>query len=132
MLASRLTSVPGASAFFERGCVTYSNASKADLLGVDPRLIESRGAVSEEVARAMAEGARRSAGADLPSPSPASRARRRHAREAGGWCSSRWRAPPAIACAASSSSATATASAARPASSRAGDGAAGLLGLSAP
>src|SRR4029453_10463527 len=36
MLASRLTSVPGASAFFERGCITYSNASKSDLLGVDP------------------------------------------------------------------------------------------------
>jgi nicotinamide-nucleotide amidase len=65
LLAARLTSVPGASAFFERGCVTYSNASKSDLLGVDPRLIESHGAVSEEVARAMADGARGSAGADL-------------------------------------------------------------------
>jgi competence/damage-inducible protein CinA-like protein len=65
MLAARLTSVPGASAFFERGCVTYSNASKSDLLGVDPRLIEAHGAVSEEVARAMAEGARKTSGADL-------------------------------------------------------------------
>jgi nicotinamide-nucleotide amidase len=65
LMASRLTSVPGASAFFERGSVTYSNASKVDLLGVDPSLIERHGAVSEEVARAMAEGARARAGSDL-------------------------------------------------------------------
>jgi nicotinamide-nucleotide amidase len=65
LLASRLTSVPGASEFLDRGYVTYSNQAKVDLLGVDPKLIEAHGAVSEEVARAMAEGARRAAGADL-------------------------------------------------------------------
>jgi nicotinamide-nucleotide amidase len=65
LLASRLTSVPGSSAFFERGCVTYSNASKVDLLGVDARLLEAHGAVSEEVARAMAQGARARAGTDV-------------------------------------------------------------------
>jgi nicotinamide-nucleotide amidase len=61
LLAARLTDVPGASDFLERGYVTYSNRAKADLLGVDPALIERRGAVSEDVARAMAEGARRAA-----------------------------------------------------------------------
>jgi nicotinamide-nucleotide amidase len=65
LLASRLTSVPGASEFLERGYVTYSNQAKVELLGVDPALIEAHGAVSEEVARAMAEGARRAAGTDL-------------------------------------------------------------------
>lgn len=65
LLASRLTSVPGASEFLERGYVTYSNQAKVELLGVDPTLIEAHGAVSEEVARAMAEGARRAAGTDL-------------------------------------------------------------------
>jgi nicotinamide-nucleotide amidase len=65
LLAARLTSVPGSSAFFERSCVAYSNQSKVDLLGVDPVLIEAHGAVSEEVARAMAEGVRARSGADL-------------------------------------------------------------------
>jgi nicotinamide-nucleotide amidase len=62
LLAARLTSVPGSSRFLDRGLVTYSNASKVELLGVDPGLIEAAGAVSEEVARAMADGARRRAG----------------------------------------------------------------------
>jgi nicotinamide-nucleotide amidase len=65
MLAAQLTSVPGASAFLDRACVAYANAAKVDLLGVDASLIEAHGAVSEEVARAMAEGVRRRAGADL-------------------------------------------------------------------
>jgi nicotinamide-nucleotide amidase len=65
LLASRLTSVSGASEFLERGYVTYSNQAKVELLGVDPKLIEAHGAVSEEVARAMAEGARRAARTDL-------------------------------------------------------------------
>lgn len=65
LVASRLTAVPGSSAFFERGYVTYSNRAKVDLLGVDPAVIERHGAVSEETARAMAEGARRAAGSDL-------------------------------------------------------------------
>jgi nicotinamide-nucleotide amidase len=65
LVAARLTSVPGSSEFLDRGYVTYSNQAKVDLLGVDPKLIEAHGAVSEEVARAMAEGARRAARTDL-------------------------------------------------------------------
>jgi len=65
LLAARLTEVPGASAFLERGYVTYSNRAKVELLGVDAGLVETSGAVSEEVARAMAAGARRQAGTDL-------------------------------------------------------------------
>lgn len=61
LLAARLTEVPGSSAYFERALVTYSNASKVELLGVPAELIAQRGAVDEEVARTMAEGARRSA-----------------------------------------------------------------------
>lgn len=52
-----LTSVPGSSTWFERGFVTYSNAAKTEMLGVDATLIEQYGAVSEEVAKAMAQGA---------------------------------------------------------------------------
>jgi nicotinamide-nucleotide amidase len=58
MVAVALTAIPGASTVFERGFVTYSNAAKAELLGVDPVLIERVGAVSQEVAAAMADGAR--------------------------------------------------------------------------
>jgi nicotinamide-nucleotide amidase len=65
LVAARLTDAAGASEFFERGYVTYSNRAKVDLLGVDAGLIERVGAVSEEVARAMAEGARRAAGVDV-------------------------------------------------------------------
>jgi nicotinamide-nucleotide amidase len=65
LLAARLSSVPGASEFLERGFVTYSNRSKSELLGVPPELVQAGGAVSEEVARAMAEGARRAAGVDV-------------------------------------------------------------------
>jgi competence/damage-inducible protein CinA-like protein len=65
LLAARLTSVPGASAFLDRGYVTYSNRSKVELLGVDPGLLSSAGAVSAETAAAMAAGARRAAGADI-------------------------------------------------------------------
>jgi nicotinamide-nucleotide amidase len=65
LVASRLTAVPGSSAFFERGYVTYGNRAKVELLGVDPGTIERHGAVSEETAREMAEGARRAAGTDL-------------------------------------------------------------------
>lgn len=57
LLAGALTDVPGSSDVFERGFVTYSNRSKTEMLGVDPALIEAHGAVSEEVAAAMAEGA---------------------------------------------------------------------------
>lgn len=65
LVAARLTAIPGASDFLDRAYVTYTNQAKVELLGVDPKLIEAHGAVSEEVARAMAEGARRAAGTDL-------------------------------------------------------------------
>jgi nicotinamide-nucleotide amidase len=57
LVAGALTGVPGSSAVVDRGFVTYSNEAKADMLGVDPDLIKRDGAVSESVARAMAEGA---------------------------------------------------------------------------
>jgi nicotinamide-nucleotide amidase len=57
LLAGRLTLRPGSSRWFAGGVVSYSNESKAKLLGVDAKLIESRGAVSPEVADAMADGA---------------------------------------------------------------------------
>lgn len=63
-IAARFTAMPGASAYFLCGVVSYSNASKHDLLGVAPEVIARHGAVSEEVARRMAEGARRISGAD--------------------------------------------------------------------
>lgn len=63
-IAEAITRVAGSSTWFERGWVTYSNAAKAADLGVDPDLIAAQGAVSEPVARAMAEGARRRAGSD--------------------------------------------------------------------
>jgi nicotinamide-nucleotide amidase len=57
LLAGLLTEIAGSSTVFERGFVTYSNSAKTELIGVPPALIERHGAVSEEVARAMAEGA---------------------------------------------------------------------------
>ena len=63
-LAHRITNVPGASAVFVEGFITYANAAKTRALGVDSALIAAHGAVSEPVARAMAEGARRAAEAD--------------------------------------------------------------------
>lgn len=57
LIAAACTAVSGSSDWFERGFVTYSNAAKTEMLGVDPALIVARGAVSEEVARAMAQGA---------------------------------------------------------------------------
>lgn len=56
MIAAQCTEISGSSEWFERGFVTYSNASKTELLGVDSRLIEQHGAVSEAVVRAMALG----------------------------------------------------------------------------
>jgi nicotinamide-nucleotide amidase len=64
LLAKRLTDMPGSSAYFTEGLVTYSNEAKERLLGVPRGLISEHGAVSEPVARAMAEGARRISGAD--------------------------------------------------------------------
>ena len=63
-IAARFTALPGASAYFRCGVVAYSNEAKHDLLGVDPQAIERHGAVSEEVARQMAQGVRRAARAD--------------------------------------------------------------------
>jgi len=57
MIAAACTDLAGSSAWFERGFVTYSNAAKTELLGVDAALIDSQGAVSEAVVRAMAAGA---------------------------------------------------------------------------
>lgn len=55
-LAARLTNVAGSSDYFDRGVVVYSNSAKTELLGVPPELIAARGAVSDDVAIAMAEG----------------------------------------------------------------------------
>jgi nicotinamide-nucleotide amidase len=57
LIAAQCTDLPGSSRWFDRGLVTYSNAAKTELLGVDAALIETHGAVSEVVARAMALGA---------------------------------------------------------------------------
>ncbi len=57
LIAAACTAVAGSSDWFERGFVSYSNAAKSELLGVDDALIQHHGAVSEEVARAMACGA---------------------------------------------------------------------------
>ena len=62
---SRLTDVPGSSAYVDRGVVCYSNASKVELLGVPAAAIAEHGAVSEPVARAMAEGIRAMARTDV-------------------------------------------------------------------
>jgi nicotinamide-nucleotide amidase len=58
LLANRITNVPGASAVLLAGYVCYANEAKIDILGVNPKLIEADGSVSEQVARAMADGAR--------------------------------------------------------------------------
>ena len=64
-VARRFTELPGASAFFLGGVVSYTNGVKAGVLGVDPALIEEKGAVSYEVAKAMAERVRAITGADI-------------------------------------------------------------------
>ncbi len=64
-VAKRFTDIPGASAAFLGGAVTYTNEAKARILGIDPALIEANGAVSEPVARAMAEKVRVLTGADI-------------------------------------------------------------------
>lgn len=65
LLAKRLTDVPGSSEVFEMGAVTYSNRIKSLLLDVPEDILAQYGAVSEPVARAMAEGVRKQAGSDL-------------------------------------------------------------------
>lgn len=65
LITALLTEIPGSSDVVERGFVTYSNAAKTEALGVDAALIETHGAVSAEVARAMAAGALGHSNADL-------------------------------------------------------------------
>ena len=65
MVGAALTDIAGSSDVFDRGYVTYSNAAKTEMIVVPPALIAAHGAVSEPVARAMAEGARAASGADL-------------------------------------------------------------------
>ena len=62
MLGERITSVPGSSAYFAGGFITYTNAMKVELLGVAPEILAEHGAVSKETAEAMAAGARRRTG----------------------------------------------------------------------
>jgi len=65
LIAAKLVNVPGMSRYFLEGVVAYANEAKVRTLGVPAALLEAHGAVSEPVARAMAEGARARAGADL-------------------------------------------------------------------
>ncbi len=65
MVAAAITDIAGSSEIFDRGFVTYSNEAKVEMLGVPTELIKKHGAVSEEVARAMAEGALAHARADI-------------------------------------------------------------------
>ncbi len=65
MVAAALTDVAGSSDVFERGFVTYSNAAKVELLGVSEETLAAHGAVSEPIAREMAEGALAHSGAQL-------------------------------------------------------------------
>jgi len=64
-VAARITALPGSSSVYRGGVVSYWSEVKADVLGVPQELLDAHGAVSEEVARAMAQGARRITGADL-------------------------------------------------------------------
>ena len=65
LIAASLAAVPGASVSLERGFVTYSNEAKVEMLGVPAELIQRRGAVSQEVALAMADGALKHSPADI-------------------------------------------------------------------
>lgn len=65
MVAAAITDIPGSSGWFERGFITYSNLAKTEMIGVPSDIIEHHGAVSEPVARAMAEGALRNSRAQL-------------------------------------------------------------------
>ncbi len=65
MVAAALTDIPGSSAVVDRGFVTYTNAAKQQMLGVRAETLDAHGAVSEEVAQEMADGALRNSGAQL-------------------------------------------------------------------
>ncbi|WP_114689237.1 CinA family protein [Polynucleobacter necessarius] len=64
-VCATLTELAGSSKWFERGFITYSNEAKTESLGVPPELIEAHGAVSEQVAKAMVEGARINSGSNV-------------------------------------------------------------------
>jgi len=65
LLSSLLTELPGSATMFTHGFITYANEAKSDMLGVSADVIQEHGAVSEPVARAMAEGALKNAHANL-------------------------------------------------------------------
>lgn len=65
MVGAMITAIPGSSDVFDRSYVTYSNDAKQDMLGVHAATLEAHGAVSEQVAREMATGARARSGVDL-------------------------------------------------------------------
>ena len=65
LVSATLTELAGSSEWFERGYITYSNEAKTECLDVPAQIIESHGAVSEPVAKAMAEGARINSGSDV-------------------------------------------------------------------
>ena len=65
MVAAAITDIPGSSAVFERGFVTYGNAAKVQMLGVSQATLDATGAVSEQIAREMAIGAAKDASADI-------------------------------------------------------------------
>jgi nicotinamide-nucleotide amidase len=65
LLCNRITNVPGSSQYFERGIISYSNLAKQQLLGVPPQMLDRYGAVSPQVAEAMAMGVRQRSGTDL-------------------------------------------------------------------
>lgn len=65
LVAAAITDVPGSSAIFDRGFVTYTNAAKVEMLGVAVTTLDRHGAVSEEVAAEMAEGARTRSGVQI-------------------------------------------------------------------
>ena len=65
LIAKRITDLPGSSAVFTGGVVSYTNQVKANILGVPQQLLDTHGAVSEEVARSMAENVRERLGADF-------------------------------------------------------------------
>jgi PncC family amidohydrolase len=65
LLSCKLTDIPGSSAYFDRGFITYSNLSKIEMLGVSKETIDEHGAVSSETALEMAKGALKNSSADI-------------------------------------------------------------------
>ena len=65
LISARIVSVPGSSAYYERGVIAYSALSKREMLGIDEEVMDTHGAVSAEAACAMAKGVRKVSGADL-------------------------------------------------------------------